>query len=142
MKKETNTIVVVGCTKTKKAYRCKASEMYSESTLFQKTIRYINSYYYLPYVILSAKYGIITPETVIDPYDVSITGVSKNTEDYNKILWDVAAKLGDYDKIIALCGSPYVNTISKVCVGKVIVEPMKGMGIGQRLQFLDSRCDC
>lgn len=132
-------IVVVGCTKSKKNYRCTAEEMYSESALFKKTVGYIHSYYYLPYVILSAKYGIITPDTVIDTYDVSMLDILKNKPEYNKILWNIAVNLGRYDKIIALCGSPYVNAISTVCQGKIIAEPMKGMGIGERLKFLDTK---
>ncbi len=134
----TKTVIVIGCTKQKKPYKCAAEEMYSESALFSKTLEYIKSYYYeIDCVILSAKYGIINRADDIDTYD---TKMAINPPE--EILNSIKSKLSNYDKIICLCGSLYSGAIKKALPDKVVVEPMKGMGIGKRLQFLTIRRDC
>lgn len=124
-------VIVVGCTKKKKEYRCKAEEMYSESTLFNKTVFYIKTNYDTPFVILSAKYGIISQETIISPYDTTIT----NCDD-RFIRQNIRENLSRYNKIIAFCGSGYVNALRKALPTTCIVEPLRGLGIGKRLKFL------
>ena len=134
------TIIVVGCTKKKKSYPCKASEMYSESVLFTKIIGYIESYYSYEYRILSAKYGIITPDTEIEPYDICMKDVHRCNREYSEMIKNIKLHLGSYDKIIAFCGQDYVKMLRIALPDKCIIEPLKGMGIGQRLQFLKERC--
>lgn len=135
-----NPIIVVGCTKKKKPYPCIASEMYSESVLFSKTVAYIESYYKSEYVILSAKYGIIKPTVIINPYDSTTSDIFRCTGQYSWMRKDVARELFDYDKIIAFCGQDYIKMLRIALPNKCIIEPLKGMGIGQRLQFLTERC--
>lgn len=138
-----NTVIVIGCTKKKKSYECKASEMYSESILFSKTIEYIQSYYFdMPCVILSAKYGIIQPSALIAPYDVSMSYQSKDWAEYQYLLDNIRNRLKPYDKIIALCGSVYVKALTAAVPEKIVSDPMAGMGIGKRLQFLTVGRDC
>ena len=135
-----NPIIVVGCTKNKKSYPCPASEMYSESVLFSKTIAYVKSYYKSEYVILSAGYGILKPTVIIEPYDMTMKDVLRCTSEYTCMRKDIARELFNYDKIIAFCGQDYVKMIRVALPDICIIEPLKGMGIGQRLQFLTERC--
>ena len=127
-----NFVIIVGCSKRKKSYTCPAEEMYSESQLFSKTIKYIKNNYNCSYKILSAKYGIISPDTIIEPYDVTI-----NSPLSIDMLYKIRSSLDSYDKVIALCGSGYVKIIRGVLPTMCIVEPMKGLGIGKRLQYLN-----
>jgi len=135
-----NPIIVVGCTKKKKAHLCPASEMYCESVLFSKTIAYIKSYYKSEYVILSARYGILKPTVIIEPYDATMKDVLRCTSEYARMRKDIARELFNYDKIIAFCGQDYIKMLRVALPDKCIIEPLKGMGIGQRLQFLSERC--
>jgi hypothetical protein len=135
-----NPIIVVGCTKKKKSYPCIASEMYSESVLFSKTVSYIKSYYKSEYVILSAKYGIIYPTTYVEPYDTTMKGIIRCTGTYTWMRKEIARNLCEYDKIIAFCGQDYIKMLRIALPDTCIIEPLKGMGIGQRLQFLTERC--
>jgi len=132
------TIIVVGCANKKKSYPCEARELYSESQLFSKTVAYINSYYNDSYVILSAKYGVVSPTRIIEPYDVSMKQISP--EERKFIISTIRYTLGMYPKIIALCGSDYVKVLKEALPDACVIEPMKGMGIGQRLHFLTERC--
>lgn len=76
-----NTLAVVNCKKSKQNYMCGAAEMYSASPMFRAMIAFIEKYY-PAYVILSAKYGVVTPDQVIEPYSLMIkaTGYAKNNE--------------------------------------------------------------
>jgi hypothetical protein len=125
-------VIVVGCTKSKMGYACPAEEMYSKSHLFKKTVVFIKSNYYTEYLILSAKYGIISPSDIIEPYEVKMGSVIPT-----EILVSIRTNLSDYNKIIAFCGSNYVNAMRKAFPTKCIVEPLRGLGIGKRLQFLN-----
>lgn len=125
-------IIIVGCSKRKKNYSCKAKEMYSESPLFRKTITYIEKNYECGYSIISAKYGIISANQIIDPYDSFI-----NNDISELLIENIKNSIFPFKKVIAFCGSKYVKLIRKTCPEVCIVEPLKGMGIGKRLKFLD-----
>ncbi len=51
-------------------YECEAQELYSKSYVFRAQVDFL-SYTYDDWYILSAKYGIIKPTDVIEPYDLS-----------------------------------------------------------------------
>ncbi|MZP30421.1 hypothetical protein GTO91_11925 [Heliobacterium undosum] len=72
---------LISCTKRKRAYACKACELYSASSLFQKAYSYCLERYDRVY-ILSAKYGLLLPDQWIDPYDETLKnmGVGKKKE--------------------------------------------------------------
>lgn len=65
-------LAVVNCKSKKKDYKCAAEEMYSLSFQFRAQIEFIKEYYE-DYVILSTKYGIIFPTTIIEPYEMSLS---------------------------------------------------------------------
>lgn len=131
-------VIVIGCTKKKKSCKCDAKTMYSESTLFRKTLQYINiEFPGVQYVILSAKYGILYPCDVIEPYDVSMLEATKDKKKHLKIVKNVKENLKECDQIIAMCGKNYLDILKESCSNKIIIEPMKGLGIGKRLRFLN-----
>jgi hypothetical protein len=61
------TLGVINCAATKKTFKCRASEMYDNSRLF-RTMRDYCIRNYDEYVILSAYYGVLYPDAVIEPY--------------------------------------------------------------------------
>ena len=62
-------IAILGCKSQKQDYECPAEEMYSKSYIFSKQLEIVNKNYD-KYYILSSKYGLITPDTIIEPYDL------------------------------------------------------------------------
>lgn len=70
-------IVLISCSKSKRTYKCKAREMYDKSDLFRKSWEYATLQKPDRIYILSAKYFLLDPEQVIEPYKVTLSYVSK-----------------------------------------------------------------
>lgn len=66
---------MVSCTKRKQNYPCKASEMYLPSNLFRKAYAYCKKNYD-QVAILSAKYGLLLPNDMIEPYDLTLNNMT------------------------------------------------------------------
>ena len=128
-------VALISCSKTKKSYSCEASEMYSPSVLFSKTYKYCLNKYDEIY-ILSAKYGVITPTTQINTYNLSIKDLDKmKREEWGK---SVACFLNDLvcRTLSFYTGANYSKIIIPHIKDKKIFFPLSGLGIGQRLKFL------
>jgi methionyl-tRNA formyltransferase len=69
------TLGLVSCAKSKRSYPCTAKEMYQPSDLFRKAYGYAVKRYDLV-AILSAKYGLLLPDEVIEPYDLTLNMMS------------------------------------------------------------------
>lgn len=65
-----NDLILLACSKKKLSHAAPARELYI-GQLFRCALRYVDSTG-RPALILSAKYGWITLDTVVEPYDVSI----------------------------------------------------------------------
>src|SRR4051812_14248834 len=65
-------IALVSCTKLKANHSCSAIKMYQKSSLFSKAIKYIEQQNYDNWFVLSAKYGLLSQQDVIEPYDITI----------------------------------------------------------------------
>lgn len=74
-------VLLVSCGKRKSDYPCQAKDMYN-SYRFQK-LKEIAQNIGLQWFILSAKYGLLPPDQIIDPYDMCLTDCS---DDYRQ-LW-------------------------------------------------------
>lgn len=136
-------IAFVGCSKNKRNEPCMASEMYDKSALFVLCKQYIIQNKYDMWFILSAKYGLLNPETIIEPYDKSLYEMSrlelKKWE--NNVIEQVRNIIITVDDNIVVdfyCGIIYRKELVKYLhqFGVVVNEPLKGKGIGQQLKYL------
>lgn len=135
-------IAILSCTKTKQDYECAAIEMYSKSQLFNKLVAYCSQHYDDIY-ILSAQYGLLKKDTIIKPYDLSLYDMSKQ----NRIDWSdevyqsITTTLSVNDYLYFFCGDIYRRYIIPRLItdGYVIDCPLKNMGIGKQLEWLNSR---
>lgn len=117
-------IAITNCRSMKQDYTCSAEEMYSKSYVFRAQKDLFNVAYD-KYLILSSKYGIIQPTTIIEPYEsihlpkvsrVSIKGdwtelqlknwVNQTTTKINQVL-DVV------DRVDLFITNPYWDLIKK-----------------------------
>lgn len=64
-------LAIINCKSKKQSYKCIAEEMYSTSFQFRAQVDFIKQYYD-DYAILSTKYGIIYPTSIIEPYEISL----------------------------------------------------------------------
>lgn len=132
---ENKNLAIIGCSKNKKKYKCQAQEMYSESDLFNKTLKFcINRYNTIK--IMSAKYGLLDLDEQIDPYDIFLKKLPKIEKSI--LLNRVAEYLNasEYINIYFYTGKEYYKDLVHLLNNKVLFFPLDGMGIGQRLKFL------
>ncbi len=126
--------ILISCVSMKASKPCIAKELYI-SPLFKKAYQWATQYK-IPIYILSAKYGLIKDDQYISPYEKTLNNMSKDEID----LWgkstaqSISRIIGGGD-LLVLAGEKYL-TFSKYCENKII-NPLKGLGIGKRLQWLD-----
>ncbi len=82
--------------------------------------------------ILSAKYGLIPPGQVIEPYDLTI---GQPCAVWAGKVTAQAAELGVWrEPVTALCGTRYADLLAAAF--RDVRRPLAGLGIGRQLQAL------
>jgi hypothetical protein len=127
------TMILIQCTNSKRSEAAKAKNLYDESDYFRKMRKYAEATGEM-WFILSAKHGLVDPETVIEPYDAF--GLS---EDQAKEIATEVAQQTEYVEIIA--GKKYTNPLTPELEkhGIDVLELCRGMGIGERKQNLNQK---
>ena len=127
-------IGLVACTKRKQPCPCAARQMYSPSALFRKASAYCAREYDTWY-ILSAKYGLLAPDEVIEPYDKTLKTMSKaERKAWGRKVSNQLLQLGDH-QYFAHAGLAYLKPLS----GMNIVNVLTGLRMGKRLQWYDDK---
>ena len=132
-------IVLVSCVKKKLPYRAKARDMYI-SPLFNSHLNYALSLKPDAIFILSAKYGLVSLDQEIEPYDLTLNnkGVSQRKEWAQKVLADLRMKADLlHDHFIFLAGMKYREFLLPSIHSYEI--PLEGYPIGKLLQELKRR---
>ena len=123
-------IGLVACTKGKQPYPCAARQMYSPSALFRKASAYCAREYDAWY-ILSAEYGLLAPDDMIEPYDKTLKTMSAaERRAWGRKVSAQLKGLGDH-QYFAHAGSAYLKPLS----GLNIVNVLAGLRMGERLQW-------
>jgi cytoplasmic iron level regulating protein YaaA (DUF328/UPF0246 family) len=87
--------------------------------------------------ILSAKYGLVKLDEEIEPYDVTLNKMSVlEKKDWSNAILNQLSKITDIDNtnFIFLAGENYRKYLTSVLPYHEV--PMKGLQIGQQLNFL------
>jgi hypothetical protein len=132
-------LVLIGCVKSKWHHPTQAKDLYT-SALFRKERAYAESSG-KPWFILSAKHGLVSPDEVIEPYDVYL----KTMPDAYRTWWGrtVVSQLGeafgpvDGVSIEIHASAAYVDQILPrlTIEGARVVTPLHGLTMGQRLAW-------
>lgn len=138
VEKSYNDFYFVSCVGKKKDFPCPARELYT-STWFVKARCYAESMG-TPWYILSAKYGLVSPNQVIEPYDQTLNEMGKSERlawanvVFSQIL-DIAPAI---ERVTFLAGLRYRENLSSLLFGKgiQIFVPMDGLRIGEQLKWL------
>ncbi|MBT2616128.1 MULTISPECIES: DUF6884 domain-containing protein [unclassified Bacillus (in: firmicutes)] len=132
-------IALVSCTKLKANYPCSTREMYQESTLFKKAVKFIEQKNYDEWYVLSAKYGLLKQHDVIEPYDLTLNNMkAAERKNWSEIVIKQLDNLQiNITQIDFYAGAKYREYLIPVLEEKGIVcnVPLKGKGIGEQLQY-------
>lgn len=132
------TVALVSCVSEKLPSPAKAGELYT-STLFRKTRSYATSHADRWY-ILSAKYGLLDPDTVIEPYEKTLNKMRKaeRTLWAQGVLVELLKKTNPGDTILFLAGERYREGLVSALKykGYIIEIPMDKLPIGRQLEWL------
>lgn len=131
------TPILIGCVSRKAAERRRAADLYL-SPLFLKR-RAFAERSGRPWWIFSALHGVIDPKTELDPYDVTIPGLSRRQK--VRLVELVGSQLDDLapgvEELEVHAGAPYRGILRSA--GIRVVNPLAGLGIGRQLAWYSSR---
>ena len=135
-------VAFVACCKTKLDHPAPAKDLY-QSSLFTLTRRYvereIQKSSFHGWFILSALHGVVEPDQVLEPYDVSLASMNKKGREE----WSVTVlkqinhiwKRPEWNRFTVFAGMFYCNPFYSFNQCKF---PCSSLGIGERLAFLKS----
>ena len=132
-------IALISCSKEKKPYPCAARELYSASALFSLSYQYARANADKVF-ILSAKYGLVSENKVMAPYDQTLNDMPRKQqlEWAHAVLTMLAHKCSiEDDDFILLAGSHYCRDIQNHLPHCSL--PLAGMRMGERMAFLKSQ---
>ena len=125
-------IVLIQCTKTKREERAAARDLYDESAYFRDYRDYAETFGDEWY-ILSAKHGLLHPETEIAPYDERGLSEGQAVE----IAESLAGRVGPNTTIELLAGMDYTDPLVPELERQTdadVVDSHRGLPIGKRRQ--------
>jgi hypothetical protein len=127
-------MILIQCTQSKRSAKAKARTLYDESDLFVAMRDYAEATGE-DYYILSAKHGLVDPETQIEPYDER--GITPKQA--RAIAEEIATGPSEYVEIIA--GKDYTNPLTPELEarGIEVLEVCRGQRIGERIQTLNRK---
>lgn len=131
--------VLISCSKTKLGHRDTARNMYV-SPLYRKSVLVAEGWR-IPFSILSAKHGLVDPDEIIEPYDLTLKGASKKfkSEWAGKVDAQIRGALDINKLLIVLAGDDYLTPLldSQSLLPLKFLAPMSGLSLGNRLVFLN-----
>lgn len=142
MSKEPGTerIVLVQCTNTKLDQPCQARNLYAPSTYYRKQRAYAETVADQWY-IQSAKYGLVDPDRLIEPYNRRAKDLNADERDqWATHIADDVRDAADGDAVVEILGGRrYADPLTPELEarGFDVIEPLRGLGIGERMSRLD-----
>lgn len=135
-------VALVACVGKKKDAAAPAGELY-ESNWFKKARAYAEAEAD-DWFILSAKHGLIAPDAMIAPYDVTLNTMSAEARrDWSARVFDqICARVPRQSRLMFLAGRRYREGLIEnglAHYGYAVEVPMQGLGIGQQLAWLRRR---
>lgn len=132
------TVTVINCGADKQSKQCAAKDMYVGS-LFVASRKYVESMYGKNYCILSAKYHVLFPEDIIEPYDMFLGNFKKSEKEY---WWSISAEqlLNKYPKDTVFhfyVGQDYIKGILPILdkEKRKYEYYLNNLGMGYKIQW-------
>lgn len=135
-------IGLISCSKKKQNKDGPAYRVYSASTLFNKAYGYAVKNYD-KVMILSAKYALIIPDRWIEPYDETLSKMSKGDrfEWATKVINRITAIFPEGAELYLHAGARYREHLTAALprYGFKCFVPLEGLGIGEQLKWYTDR---
>ncbi|QHE63103.1 hypothetical protein FHE72_20405 [Rossellomorea vietnamensis] len=132
-------IALISCTKSKDTVPCMAKDMYLKSDLFTKASTYVKQNNYDNWFILSAKYGLLSKEEVIEPYNLTLkTMKTMERKQWSlKVLNQLEENVQGQYSVDFYASKKYREYLIPELEEKGIkcTIPLEGKGIGEQLGF-------
>lgn len=136
-------VVLISCGKEKRQWSCRASEMYcSERFISAKQFAQQQNY---DWYVISAKHGLLHPDAMIEPYDLSILNFTDNEKNLwaEKITNDIFKLHELSTKIMILADNNYSNALAYKLnkKGYSVILPFNEIDYTQQKNFLQNAND-
>ncbi len=135
-----NCHALISCSKSKSGHRDLARNMYV-SPLYRKSV-VITEAWGLTFSILSAKYGLLNPDEIIEPYNLTLKGASKEfkTEWAMRVDGQIRGSIERKKRLVVLAGDDYYAPLTEAGKNDPLnwLAPMRGLSLGNRLAFLNA----
>lgn len=133
--------ILIGCSQTKAATECPAIAMY-RGALFARSLEWAAMLGYDKLWILSAKFGLLAPAKVIEPYELTLNSAATRRAWTTRATREIIRATAEGDELIVLAGAQYIGWRSELVIrGRRVVTPLAGKGIGTRKQWLAQEVD-
>lgn len=129
-------IVLLGCGAAKARESRRAIDMYIGG-LFRCSRMYCERIGG-PHFILSARFGLLDPQRVIEPYDATLQRAATRRA-WSALVLEALDVVTDEDReLVVLAGSAYVDGWARglEAAGRIVLAPMRGLDLYQRLGWL------
>ena len=133
-------LCLVSCGAKKLPRSAPAKDLYT-SSLFRKTRTLVEAQGW-PWFILSAKYGIVAPEQVIEPYEKTLKkkmGVPERRDWADRCFDALGPHLAGVKSVVFFAGAKYREFLAPALRGRgfEVHVPMAGLRIGEQLAWLN-----
>ncbi|MGH7878403.1 MAG: DUF6884 domain-containing protein [Candidatus Binataceae bacterium] len=134
-------VFLVSCVSEKHARPMPARELYC-SPWFQKARAFVERQAG-EWLILSAKYGLVEPDQVIEPYNETLNEktIEERREWSKKVVQELRPHCPAGTSVAFLAGEKYREFLAPTLseLGCRVEVPMEGLGIGEQLRWLSER---
>lgn len=131
-------IYLVSCVTKKRAYSSSAKDLYLSAWFVSARDRITREG--VPWYILSAKFGLLNPDTVIAPYNVTLNGmgVAVRRRWAVRVITQMEEALPSVDEVVIFAGQRYREFLEEYLRRRYtsVSVPMEGLRIGEQLRWL------
>lgn len=132
------TVYLVSCVAQKQSAPLPAKDLYI-SPWFKKARNYVEASA-SAWFILSAEYGLVSPDAIIVPYEKTLNNMSvASRRAWARMVGaQLREQLGDVDRVVVLAGERYREFLLPTLreLAGTVEVPMAGLRIGEQLRWL------
>ena len=105
-------LIITSCSFKKRNYKTNASDLY-KGHLFKKVKKFARSNNF-DFKIVSAKYGLLNPKDIIEPYDRTISNKKDVLNLQKKVISELLGSISNYKFVLIIVGSKYRKVLEPI----------------------------